>query len=148
MEYSKKQTATPGIFFAGCDETQLNIKALRQGIDVLDPWSDAITKVIARRAEQKRGVPSYTILFNEAKMYIKKQLRNGPPLSPTYRGPRVDEANPLPYEPVWMTSNQDPQLMFYDGYVDPCTERFLFPLVAVNSGMSGGEFKKDSRDEL
>lgn len=144
----KKQTATPGIFLAGCDEAQLNVKALKQGNDILDPWSDAITKVIAKRVEQKRGVPSYTILFNETKKYIEKQLKNGPPLCPTYRGPSPDETKPLPYEPVWMTSNQDPQLMFYDGYVDPDTEKFLCPFVAANGGSASGEFRKYPRDEV
>jgi len=141
-------TATPGILLAGCHETQYNVKALKG----MDPWMFAVTNIIKNQVRRKRGVPSYAVLYNEAKKFIKAQLANGQ-LSSKYKGPSPDETDPIPYNLETFESNQDPQLVFYSGYIDANEERFLYPFAAPSGGQASGEatrFPKDQypRDEL
>lgn len=64
---------TPVILLTGCHETQFNVKALNR----MDPWTVSITSVIKNNIRRKRGVPTYSVLYNEA-----KKIRTGP----THRG--------------------------------------------------------------
>ncbi|KAI0667597.1 hypothetical protein C8Q78DRAFT_312143 [Trametes maxima] len=140
-------SATPGVILAGCHETQFNVKGLTVSGSTLDPWMHAMTLVIDNRVRRKRGVPSYSVLFNEAKRYIVRQLAAGD-LSPEYKGPSPDETEPIPYHRQTETSNQDPQLSFYSGYIDPDSERFLFPFTMASGGRAGGDTTRYPRDEL
>lgn len=140
-------TATPGILLAGCHETQFNVKALRTNDGMLDPWMYAVTAIIKKQVQRKRGVPSYTVLFNEGKKFIKKQLDGGQ-LSAKYKGASPDETKPIPRDQDSNTSNQDPQLIFYSGYVDQDVEKFLFPFTAANGGKASGDPTRYPHDEL
>ncbi|KZV89252.1 hypothetical protein EXIGLDRAFT_618459 [Exidia glandulosa HHB12029] len=134
------QTATLGVILAGCHETQFNVKALRTNDGKVDPWMYAIFAAIKSQAvTRQRGVPSYTVLFNEAKKFIQSQLAAGTLGSP-YAGPSPDELKPD-------ASNQDPQLSFYSGYLDPNEERFLFPFVAPHAGQAEGDSVRFPKDE-
>lgn len=106
-----------------------------------------MTAIIKKQVQRKRGVPSYTVLFSEAKKFIKKQLDGGQ-LSVKYKGPSPDETKPILRDQNSNTSNQDPQLNFYSGYVDQDAERFLFPFSAANGGEAGGDATSYPRDEL
>ncbi|PIL37691.1 hypothetical protein GSI_01385 [Ganoderma sinense ZZ0214-1] len=130
---------TPGLLLAGCHETQFNVKALRVPVvddpdrtQIVDPWIYAVTKMINRRVKRKGGVPTYTELFNEAKRYISSILNDSRFDRRQYLGPSPDETKPVPRnmnsEPI--TSHQDPQLIFYDGFINADAERFLFPIAA------------------
>ncbi|EEB89913.1 hypothetical protein MPER_11943 [Moniliophthora perniciosa FA553] len=128
---------TAGILLAACHETQFNIRAQKNNDDLVDPWIYAITAIIEKQVQRKGGVPSYDVLFNEAKRSVKK-LFDGGQLDPKYKGPSSDETTPIPSAQSGDTSNQDPQLIFYDGYFDPGVERFLFPFEAANGGAGKG----------
>ncbi|KAJ7769330.1 hypothetical protein B0H16DRAFT_1673425 [Mycena metata] len=138
-------SATPGILLAGCHETQFNVKALAGR----DPWMLAVTTVIKKNIQRKRGVPTYSVLFNDAKNFIRALLAEGPAFSPRYKGPSPKEWEPIPMDmdsnPT--TSHQDPQLVFYDGYFDPEQERFLFPFEAPSGGRASGDSTRFPRDE-
>lgn len=134
--------ATPGILLAGCHETQFNVKALNG----MDPWTVGITSVIKNNIRRKRGVPTYSVLYNEAKSFVRAQLTEGR-LSERYKGPSPREWQPIPRHQETNTSNQDPQLIFYNGYVDPDEERFLFPFEAANRGHEGGDVTRFPNDE-
>lgn len=141
-------TATQGILLAGCHETQFNVKALKR----MDPWIVGITTVIKNNNRRKRGVPTYSVLYNEAKKFIRAQLDGGQ-LSSKYKGPSPREWQPIPRDPDTNTSHQDPQLAFYHGYIDPDEERFLFPFQALMGDVRGEgatRYPKDEypRDEL
>ncbi|KAI0647978.1 hypothetical protein C8Q79DRAFT_542574 [Trametes meyenii] len=140
-------STTPGIILAGCHETQFNVKGLPVSGSTLDPWMYAMKLAINNRVRRKRGVPSYSILFNEAKRYIARQLAAGG-LSPEYKGPSPNEMTPIPYDRQAETSNQDPQLSFYSGYIDPDSERFLFPLTTASEGRINEDALRYPRDEL
>ncbi|KAM5542483.1 hypothetical protein V8D89_003942 [Ganoderma adspersum] len=139
-------TNTPGLLLAGCHESQFNVKALRvptndpDRTQVVDPWMYAITKMINRRVKRRRGVPTYSELFNEAKRYIGSILNDSRFDRKNYLGPSPDETKPVPRDMDSMTSHQDPQLIFYDGFVNPDAERFLFPIAAP----TGGDASKDA----
>lgn len=135
-------TATPGILLAGCHESQFNVKALNG----MDPWMLGITSVIKKNIRRKRGVPTYSVLFNEAKNFIRAQLRESS-LSARYKGPSPNELKPIPRDQDTNTSHQDPQLIFYSTFIDPSEERFLFPFVAPSSSNEGGDVTKFPRDE-
>ncbi|KAJ7450284.1 hypothetical protein B0H11DRAFT_321707 [Mycena galericulata] len=135
-------SATPGILLAGCHETQFNVKALKG----MDPWMVAVTAVIKNNIRRKRGVPTYSVLFNDAKNFIRAQLANGQ-LSKKYRGPSPNEWQPIPRDQESDTSKQDPQLVFYNGYIDPEEERFLFPFKAPNGGHASGDATRYPQDE-
>lgn len=135
-------TATPGILLAGCHETQFNVKALKG----MDPWTVGVTTIIKNNIRRKRGVPKYSVLYNEAKRFIQAQLANGQ-LSSKYKGPSPLEWKPIPRNQVDNTSNQDPQLAFYDGYIDPGEERFLFPFETPSDGDNGGNVSRFPKDE-
>ncbi|KAI0073031.1 hypothetical protein K474DRAFT_1604048 [Panus rudis PR-1116 ss-1] len=145
-----KHTATPGILLAGCHETQFNVKSLRTNNGVVDPWMYAVTSVIKKQAQRKRGVPTYTVLFNEAKKLVKQLFDGGQLIPGSFKGPSPDDTNPLPKDmssnPI--TSNQDPQLIVYSGYVDLDSERFLFPFFAANGGKASGEATRYPHDEF
>lgn len=139
-------TATPGVLLAGCHETQFNVKALRTSAGLVDPWVLAVTTVIKNQVKRKRGVPSYSALFNDAKKFIKQQLDGGN-INSRYKGPSTNELAPIPRDQESNTSNQDPQLIFFSGYFDPDEERFLFPFVAPHGGEAKGEATRFPRDE-
>ncbi|KAH6916865.1 hypothetical protein BKA70DRAFT_1485827 [Coprinopsis sp. MPI-PUGE-AT-0042] len=148
---------TPGILLAGCHETQFNIKALSINGRMVDPWAYAVTTVIKKRVQHNRGVPTYTVLFNEAKKIIKRQLASQQ-LSLEYLGPSPDETKPMqPHKNLLkksLSSNQDPQMGFDSGCIDPDTERFLFPFTAglprlpVHGGEAAHRLTRYPRDEL
>ncbi|KAJ7437248.1 hypothetical protein B0H11DRAFT_2163930 [Mycena galericulata] len=135
-------SATPGILLPGCHETQFSVKALKG----MDPWMVAVTAVIKNNIRRKRGVPKYSVLFNDAKNFIRAQLASGQ-LSKKYRGPSPNEWQPIPRDQESDTSNQDPQLVFYNGYIDPEEERFLFPFKAPNGGHASGDATRYPQDE-
>ncbi|RWA11845.1 hypothetical protein EKO27_g3285 [Xylaria grammica] len=136
-------TATPGVLLAGCHETQFNVKALKG----MDPWIVAITSVIKKNVKRKRGVPTYTVLYNEAKKFIHAQLAQGQISGVDYKGPSPQEWKPVPRDQATNTSYQDPQLVFYDKYLDPDEERFLFPFAAPSGGHVGGDVTRFPEDE-
>ncbi|TBU44481.1 hypothetical protein BD309DRAFT_30343 [Dichomitus squalens] len=140
-------TKTPGILLSGCHETQFNIKAVKRPEGLHDPWAFAVAAVIKDRVANKRSVPAYSVLFNEAKRYIKKQLDQGL-LNPYYKGFSPDELQPVPPELLWNTSHQDPQLVFDSGYVNPDQERFLFPFVAPGEAKVSGQVTRYPQDEV
>ncbi|EIW52721.1 uncharacterized protein TRAVEDRAFT_135035 [Trametes versicolor FP-101664 SS1] len=139
-------TATPGVLLAGCHETQFNVKALKTNDARVDPWMYAIVATIKNAVKRKRGVPTYSSLFNDAKKYIRNQLAGGS-ISDIYKGPSPNELEPVPRDQPSNTSHQDPQLIFYSGYLDPDEERFLFPFVAARSGDAEGESVRFPRDQ-
>ena len=123
--------ATPGLLLAGCHETQSTAKALKVGNEWVDPWTYAITRIIAQRV--KRGVPTYTTLFEEAKVFIKRLVECGCELDRNkYFGPSPDERHPEARNLACPChkSHQDPQLIFDSGFMNPDAERFLFPIAA------------------
>ncbi|KAI1791076.1 hypothetical protein LXA43DRAFT_451549 [Ganoderma leucocontextum] len=134
-------TATPGLLLAGCHETQSTTKALKVGDQWVDPWTYAITKVIALRV--KRGVPTYTALFDEAKAFVKRLVDCGCELDRNkYYGPSRDERHPEARNLACPChhSHQDPQLIFNDGFINPDNEKFLFPIAthtACGCGAAG-----------
>ncbi|KAI5897133.1 uncharacterized protein SCHCODRAFT_01124701 [Schizophyllum commune H4-8] len=130
-------TATGGILLSACHETQSNIKSLRIGDNQVDPWMYAIIAVIKKQIKNKRGVPTYYSLYNSAKKFIQSQLGRPPFDSAKYLGASADELSPTKrgHEGA---SNQDPQLIFTKGYVNPYEERFLFPFVAPRGGQPDG----------
>lgn len=148
---------TPGILLAGCHETQFNVKALNINDGsrrvAVDPWMYAITRTIGKRVRSKRGVPTYTELFNEAKRYLKGALDSGQVNMTRYLGPSRDETQPSPRDMTSdpIVSHQDPQLAFYDGFINPDTERFLFPITAPTGGNASPDAKTrryPAKDEL
>jgi hypothetical protein len=142
-----RRALTPGIILAACHESQFNVKAFKSEVGLVDPWTYAITTVIKTRAQRNRGVPSYTILFNEAKTLIRRQLADGL-LSKDYKGPSKDETNATPRNQEDWTSYQDPQLIFNPGYVDPDSERFLFPFTAATCGAFNDGALRYPKDEV
>ncbi|KAL1755753.1 hypothetical protein FB107DRAFT_212990 [Schizophyllum commune] len=90
------------------------------------------------QVSQKRGVPTYATLFNAAKKFIQQELATGA-LNGMYRDASVNERDPIPRDADLEASNQDPQLIFSSGYVDPGEERFLAPFVAPSGGYGEGE---------
>ncbi|KAI0168952.1 hypothetical protein GGR52DRAFT_592734 [Hypoxylon sp. FL1284] len=135
--------ATPGVLLAGCHESQFNVKALKK----MDPWIVGITSAIKSRFRRGRGVPTYTVLYNEAKSFIRAQIAQGQITGGKYQGPSPEEWNPVGRDADKDTSNQDPQLIFYNGYFDPGEERFLFPFQAPSGGDAGGNVTRFPGDE-
>ncbi|KAL1689438.1 hypothetical protein GGG16DRAFT_126442 [Schizophyllum commune] len=138
--------ATAGVLLTGCHETQFNCKALRTKDGKLDPWMSAIATTIDYQVAHKRGVPAYATLFNAAKKFIQQELTAGA-LSGMYRGASVNERDPTPRDADLEASNQDPQLIFSSGYVDPGEEGFLAPFVAPRGGYGEGECVRFPKDE-
>lgn len=136
--------ATPGILLAGCHETQFNVKALKG----MDPWMVGVVRVISNNIRRKRGVPTYSTLYNEAKKFIRAQIDSGE-ISPKtkYKGPSPNELQPIPRDQETNTSYQDPQLAFYSGYIDPGQERFLVPFGGPSGGKAGGDATRFPKDE-
>ncbi|KAI0852512.1 hypothetical protein F5Y00DRAFT_273118 [Daldinia vernicosa] len=134
--------AVPGILLTGCHETQFNIKALNGK----DPWIVAVTSVIKDNARRQRGVPTYSALFNEAKNFIRAHLANKQ-LAENYKGPSPSEWDPVPGRQADNTSNQDPQLTFYQDFFDPSEERFLLPFQAPINEEADGQAVRFPRDE-
>lgn len=104
-----------------------------------------ITDIFAQ-VKRKRGVPTYSTLFNDARKFIKSQLIGGS-ISGKYQGPSTNELKPAPRDQASNTSHQDPQLIFYSGYLDPDEERFLFPFVAPRGGHAEGESVRFPKDQ-
>ncbi|KAL1705500.1 hypothetical protein EV121DRAFT_279627 [Schizophyllum commune] len=121
--------ATGGIILAACHETQSNIKSLRVGGNQVDPWMYASHSSPSSR----NSFPSYYSLYNSAKKFIQAQLQRSSVSSPKYLGASADELNPTK-RGAEGASNQDPQLIFTKGYINPYEERFLFPFVAPRRG--------------
>ncbi|KAI5892649.1 uncharacterized protein SCHCODRAFT_02668077 [Schizophyllum commune H4-8] len=144
-EMMSTTTATGGILLSACHETQSNIKALQVGSNKVDPWMYAIVAVIKKQLKEKRGVPTYSSLFNSAKKFIKSQLGQPSLDADKYKGPSTNELSPTKRD--LGTSHQDPQLIFIDGYVNPHEERFLFPFVAPRGGHAGEGVVRFPRDE-
>ncbi|KAL1719056.1 hypothetical protein EV715DRAFT_273063 [Schizophyllum commune] len=125
--------AMGGIILAACHETQSNIKSLRVGGNQVDPWMFAIIAVIKKQIKDQRSFPSYYSIYNSAKKFIQAQLQHSTVSTPKYLGASADELSPTKRGPEG-ASNQDPQLIFTKGYVNPYEERFLFPFVAPRGG--------------
>jgi hypothetical protein len=141
-------TATPGVLLAGCHESQFDVKALKTSNNTIDPWMFAVVNVIRNQIVRKRGVPSYSTLYNNAKQFIRQQIISGQMNGDRrYQGPSPNELDPVPRNMESQTSNQDPQMSFFDGYFDPGEERFLFPFVAPYGGKAGGQATRFPRDE-
>ncbi|RMJ09398.1 hypothetical protein CDV36_010994 [Fusarium kuroshium] len=137
-----KHSATRGILLAGCHETQFNVKALKG----MDPWMVAVTTVIKNNVRRKRGIPTYSVLFNDAKSFIRAQLANGQ-LGKKYKGPSPKEWEPIPRDQETNTSHRDPQLIFDTGYIDPDEERFLVPFQSPSGGEASGDASRYPKDE-
>ena len=58
------------------------------------------------------------------------------------------ETKPFPRDMDSMTSHQDPQLIFYDGFVNPDAERFLSPIAAPASNDASQDAATRGHDEL
>ncbi|OJT09710.1 hypothetical protein TRAPUB_13815 [Trametes pubescens] len=121
-------TAMPGVLLAGCHEMQFNVKALQTKDGRVDPWMYAIVTTIKNQK------------------FIKNQL-NGGTISAKYKGPSPSELKPVLRDQALNTSNQDPQLIFYSGWLDPDEERFLFPFVAPRGGHAEGESVRFPEDQ-
>ncbi|KAJ7721596.1 hypothetical protein B0H16DRAFT_1790523 [Mycena metata] len=128
------QDSTPGILLAGCHESQFNAKALKG----MDPWVVAVTT---------RGVPSYSVLYNDAKSFIRDQIDQGQIGNAQYKGPSPNELKPSPRDEPSNTSHQDPQLVFCAGYIDPEEERFLSPFRVLDLGLATGDATRYPQDE-
>ena len=88
----------------------------------------------------KRGVPTYTALFEEAKVFIKRLVDFGCELDRNkYFGPSPDERHPEAQNEACPChkSHQEPQLIFGVTFVNPDAERFLWP-IAAHSGCDCG----------
>ncbi|KAF8252064.1 hypothetical protein K440DRAFT_646976 [Wilcoxina mikolae CBS 423.85] len=97
---------TPGIILAACHSTQINVKAYRGK----DPWMAAVVQIINRRKKRGKTMPSYLMLFNEARLY------------------------PIPCKPEEvLISHQDPQAIFNGSYMNPETAIFLEPFNAFSA---------------
>ncbi|KAL1708000.1 hypothetical protein EV121DRAFT_288052 [Schizophyllum commune] len=144
-EMMNTTAATGGILLSACYETQSNAKALQVGNNKVDPWMYAIVAVIKKQLKEKRGVPTYSSLFNDAKKFIESQLGRPSLDANKYKGPSTNELSPT--KRGVDTSNQDPQLIFINGYVNPHEERFLFPFVAPRGGQAGEGVVRFPRDE-
>ncbi|TRM69809.1 hypothetical protein BD626DRAFT_475364 [Schizophyllum amplum] len=140
------QTATPGGLLASYHETQSNVKAVQPRDDTIDPWIVAIVSVIKSQAKRKRGVSSYTMLFKDARTFIEKQLEKGT-IGDKYKSPSPNELEPSPRDQDMCASRQDPQLIFYNGYINPDEERFLFPFICPRGGQAEGSLERFPRDE-
>ena len=138
---------TPAILLAGCHETQLDKNELKTSKGMVDPWIYSIVHVIETRAVHKRGVPSYTVLFHEAKKYLKKQL-DEEQSSVQHLDPSPDDMQSWFVPETNLSNVQDPQMIFDQGYINPDIQRFLRPLAAFDSGSVTGELLRYPRDEL
>ncbi|XDG04439.1 hypothetical protein ABKA04_004054 [Annulohypoxylon sp. FPYF3050] len=128
--------AIPGVLLAGCHETQFNVKALKK----MDPWIVGITMAMKSRVNRGRSVPTYTDIYNEAKKFIDAQIAQGQISEAKYKGKSPKEWKPIGRDQSADTSHQDPQLRFYNGYLDPDQERFLYPFQVAGSGNAEGKF--------
>ncbi|KAI5889809.1 uncharacterized protein SCHCODRAFT_02635681 [Schizophyllum commune H4-8] len=142
-----------GVLLAGCHETQSSAKAPRAKVGDVDPWAHAIVRVIDNQISHKRGVPTYSTLFDNAKRY--KQFQRGDSKG-AYMGPSPNELQPIPRHDVSgadplklgaVSSHQDPQLVFRSDYLDPDEERFLCPLVAPGERRAEGKGVRFPRDQ-
>jgi hypothetical protein len=73
---------------AGCHETQLNTKA---NDGTVDPWMYALVSLIKKLV--KCGVPTYTVLYSEAKESMKQRVDGGH-FGPLYKWHSKNETNP------------------------------------------------------
>ncbi|KAI5828750.1 hypothetical protein K523DRAFT_373430 [Schizophyllum commune Tattone D] len=144
-EMMNTTAATGGILLSACHEPQSNAKALQVGNNKVDPWMYAVVAVIKKHLKEKRGVPTYSSLFNDAKKFIESQLGRPSLDADKYKGPSTNELSPTKRDVD--TSNQDPQPIFPNGYVNPHEERFLFPFVAPRGGQAGEGVVRFPRDE-
>ena len=138
---------TPGIILSGCHETQLDKNELQTSDGMVDPWVYSIIQVIKTRALRKRGIPTYTVLFHEAKKYLKKQL-DEKQYALQHHDPNLNDMQPWFVPETNLSNDQDPQMIFDQGYIDPDTQRFLRPLAAVENGGVTGDLLRYPRDEL
>ncbi|KAF8535219.1 hypothetical protein BDD12DRAFT_912923 [Trichophaea hybrida] len=119
---------TPGIILAACHATQINVKAYRGK----DPWIAAVVQIINKRKKRGKTMPSYLMLFNEARLYVRS-LIDSEQLSIGYLGPSPDPEKPIPCKPEEeLISHQDPQAIFNGSYINPETAIFLEPFNAFS----------------
>lgn len=143
--------ATPGILLIGCRETQNDVDmddSLQIKDGTTDPWVYSIVQVIKNRVLWKRGIPSYTALFDESYGRIRKCINEEPLTGWHLAWPSVDDMPPALSNTETGIRNRDPQLVFDKGYIDPDTQRFLFPLASLDSGSAIGELVRYPHDEL
>ncbi|PBK79470.1 hypothetical protein ARMGADRAFT_1040784 [Armillaria gallica] len=75
----------------------------------------------------KKHMPSYTQLFNQARLYIRSMLESGA-LAESYKDPIPDPVNPIAWqEEGAMEGYQDPQLVYNGWYTDADRARFPDP---------------------
>ncbi|KAL7276572.1 hypothetical protein RUND412_000414 [Rhizina undulata] len=141
---------TSGVLLAGVHESQVNVKSLKG----LDPWTQAVIRTIKKQTKRNRPPPNYQQLFNEAKKMIRQWIRDGELSTKVYKGPSPDPTKPIPRNSENI-SHQDPQLVFYQDYIDVSSEKFLYPLAAPTlhgSASDGGAGETTTtrypRDEL
>ena len=147
------KTKTPGIFITGCSEKQISHKVHRLSAnESVDPWTFALIKVIQSSIKPGRAVPTYESLFNKARKFIKDEMNIGNISYTKYLGPSDDENNPSPMANIndssTGASNQDPQMIFLNGYVKIDSERFCCPFSFESSGRILGEFTRYPKDEF
>jgi len=114
---------TPGIMLAACHPTQFNVKAYNGK----DPWTAAVIHTINRRKKRGKAMPSYLMLFNEARLYLRL-LMDSEQLSAGYLGPSLNPEKPIAWtEENEYISHQDPQVICNSSYINPETAIFLEP---------------------
>ncbi|KAL1724130.1 hypothetical protein EV715DRAFT_189566 [Schizophyllum commune] len=129
---------TPGVVLAGCNATQTNFKALPTVHDgSVDPFVYGVVASIKYQATNFRSVPTYAKVYNDAKKFIAR-VNNRRIRDERYRGPSPNEQYPDGRSDDLKSSNQDPQLAFYNEYLDPDRERFLAPFSGIRGGYGEG----------
>jgi hypothetical protein len=114
---------------AACHPNQINVKAYKGK----DPWAVAIIHIINRRKRRGKAMPSYLMLFNEARLYVRS-LMDSEQLSAGYMGPSPNPEKPIPWMAQdEMVSHQDPQVICNGSYINPETAIFLEPFNLFSS---------------
>ncbi|KAK0447805.1 uncharacterized protein EV420DRAFT_1622339 [Desarmillaria tabescens] len=117
----------PGVLLAAVHETQINIKAVLEKGGAKDPWTFAILREIEKTWRQKKRMPSYTQLVNDARLRINFMLQDGG-LGRSYKGPSPDLRKPIAWQTGGPTEGyQDPQLVYNGWYIDADRAPFLGP---------------------
>ncbi|KAF2967824.1 hypothetical protein GQX73_g5748 [Xylaria multiplex] len=69
---------------------------------------DAITSVIKNDIRRKRSVPTYSVLYNEAKSFIRSQTAQGQITGEKYKGPSLQGWKPVARDEYKNISYKDP----------------------------------------
>ena len=85
---------TGGVLLAGIHELQTNVKI--PYFRGQDPWTYAVVYIVTRQSKTKsRAMPTYTLLYKEAKQFIASQMRAGGFDSKEIFGPESGRTQPV-----------------------------------------------------